>query len=347
MIDSNGYRHCLRTRCQLLRRPLTQRQRQHGAVLVEFALTGSILFLLFLSILQIGLIFHAKLVLNYAVFEAARRGAVNHARVDIMRSELGIRLAPLHGGDGSHGAALVAVARATAQVQDSSATQLRILNPTPAAFDDWGVNDPQTSKRVIPNAHLRHQTELIGSRSGVSLKDANLLKLQVTHGFDLKIPIVNTLITRAMLVVDSEHLQFYARGKFPLTSVATLRMQSEAWESEVINAFADPPGSAAGETETAGDLDLRPLPTTEPVLPGETGNVQNTTAGGDDTQLANNEHGDAVDTSPDPATDPTPSLPPSLPHDELCDRAGYLGDRTRDFAMTADYERYLAGANGY
>jgi hypothetical protein len=306
-------------------------------VLVEFALTGSILFLVFLFILQFGLIFHAKLVLNYAVFEAARRGAVNHARVDVMRSELGIRLAPLHGGDGSHEAALLAIARTTVQVQDTSATQLRILNPTPAAFEDWGVDDPLTSERVIPNAHLRHQTDVIGPRSGVSLSDANLLKLQVTHGFDLKIPVVNTLIARAMVVLDSRHLHFYVRGKFPLTSVATLRMQSEAWESEVVSAFSDVQESQTGGAGTTGNLELKPLPPREPVVPGEMTDAQNSPGSGDDNQMANHEHGDAVDNSPDPI--------PDLPHDELCDETAQPGKQKTALAMTEDYLRYLTGVD--
>ena len=76
-------------------------QIQTGAVLIEFWLVAPVLLLVGLGTVQIGLIYHAKNTLNYATFEAARVGAVNHAGVDKMREELGLRLAPIVGGDGS------------------------------------------------------------------------------------------------------------------------------------------------------------------------------------------------------------------------------------------------------
>ena len=42
----------------------------------------------------------------------------------------------------------------------------------------------------------------------MSLRDANLLKIEVTHGIDLEVPFVNTLISQAMLLVDPDHASY-------------------------------------------------------------------------------------------------------------------------------------------
>ena len=91
-----------------------------------------LLLLLGLSTLQAILIYHGKSTLNYATFEAARTGAVNHAQEGAMRHELGIRLAPLQGGDGSTERAATAILKARTFVENrlqtrtgSSTRQLR------------------------------------------------------------------------------------------------------------------------------------------------------------------------------------------------------------------------------
>ena len=208
--------------------------RQTGATLAEFLLVTPIVMLVGMATVQAGLVYHGKTTLNYATFEAARSGAVNHARLSMMRKELGLRLAPLQGGDGSADSALIAIAKSRTLVEDKRRTQLRVLNPTTAAFDDWGISSTGVSGRVLPNNHLRHREHTVGDRSGLSLRDANLLKIEVTHGMSLNVPVVASLFSKAMMVVDPENSHYYQRNQFPLKSVATVRMQSEAWEEEVV-----------------------------------------------------------------------------------------------------------------
>jgi hypothetical protein len=115
-----------------------------------------------------------------------------------------------------------------------------LIHPTTEAFDDWGIDSPEAgAKGAIPNSHLRHhdpERVAVGPTSLVTLQDANLLKIEVTHGFDLKVPIINKFLTGAMMEIDPENSPFYANGKFPITSVATVRMQSEAWRSAAVTA---------------------------------------------------------------------------------------------------------------
>ncbi len=214
--------------------------RQRGATLAEFVIIAPLVLIVGMTSVQAGLIYHGKTTLNYATFEAARTGATNNAQLDLMRQELGLRLAPLEGGDGSAQSAAAAMAKSSAAVMNASSTRVKVLNPTTAAFDDWGINSREFDRRVLPNSHLRHREHDIGSTSGLSLRDANLLKIEVTHGVDLKVPFVNTLISRAMTVVDPENAFYYRRNKFPIKSVATVRMQSEAWEDEIVLASLPP-----------------------------------------------------------------------------------------------------------
>jgi len=220
--------------------------RQGGASLVEFSIVALSVVFVGLFTLQIGLLYHAKTTLNYATFEAGRVGAVNNARISSMRTELGIRLAPLQGGDGSRGSALAAIAKSSVQVFDPLNTKITIINPTRAAFRDWAVQDPTTGKRFIPVNRLRHQTNEVGKHSGLTLRDANLLKVQVTHGVKLGVPVVGKLMTRAMLFLDADNAVFYLRGNWPIQSFATVRMQSDSLESEVLKSVSNETGGGSG-----------------------------------------------------------------------------------------------------
>ena len=226
------------------RRKLYGFDTQSGASLVEFSIVGLSVILVGLFTLQLGLIYHAKTTLNYAVFEAARSGAVNNASMSAIRDELGFRLAPLQGGDGTRQRALFAVTKSTLSMKDPVNTKVVILNPTRAAFKDWSVRDQVSGERFIPSNHLRHQSYAIGTNSGLSLRDANLLKVQVTHGVDLRVPVVGKLMSGPMKWIDSANAAYYVQGKWPIQSVATVRMQSDSFESEILKSASSNAGSA-------------------------------------------------------------------------------------------------------
>ncbi len=234
---------------------------QSGASLAEFLVAAPLVLLIGMATLQAGLIYHGKTTLNYAVFEAARTGATHNAQVAVMRDELGQRLAPVKGGDGSLEHMALSMAKSVVDANDATTTELSILNPTPAAFDDWGLVSPATQQRIIPNAHLRHKSDEIGVASGLTIQDANLLKVRVVYGLDLRVPVVGDLIAEAMQIIDVENSHYYHRKKFPLSAVATVRMQSDAWESEVLASIApavapqsETNGTSEGEQGEAGEV---------------------------------------------------------------------------------------------
>lgn len=238
---------------------MRKRRAQTGASLVEFTIAAPIIFLIGAGTLQAGILYHGRTILNYATFEAARVGATRHAQHKPMRKELGIRLAPLIGGDGTLENAAMAMARMSLEVESpigltgeiAPPTKLEILNPTEAAFSSWGEESLEyVNRRVIPNSHLRHQGDEV--REGLSLQDANLLKIQVTHGIPMNVPVVGRLLARMMIPVfgdDIDKQLHLLSGRFPMTSTATVRMQSEAWEGAIIEARDKPYGEVISSIE--------------------------------------------------------------------------------------------------
>ena len=187
------------------------RRAEGGASLTEFAIVAPVLLFMGLGTVQAGLLYHGKTILNYATFEAARAGATRHAQPEPMRRELTARLAPLYGGDGSEGKAAVAIGRALAE-SASPLTRLEIVNPTPASFAAWGRESVEwAGQRGIPNAHLRHQPDEGKGAGGQTLRDANLLKIEVTIGYEPKVPLVGPLLARLVGVADdrAEHAAYY------------------------------------------------------------------------------------------------------------------------------------------
>ena len=258
-----------------------------GAAVVEFLVALPALLLVGLGGWQAALMYNAKTTLGYATFEAARVGAVSHAQGGAMRRELGVRLAPLYGGDGSARKAMAALTRASLDVQDSRHARIDIINPTKEAFDDFGTEivDPRTGeiRRGIPNSHLRYRSRTVGKNSGVTIQDANLLKIKATYGYKLTVPLMSRVIPAVMGRLDPANRAFYDAGRIPLTAVATVRMQSDAWpdgnapSAGAGGGGAAPPDEGNGEATTApggsadegtpspgdsrGDTDTDPPPT--------------------------------------------------------------------------------------
>jgi len=220
--------------------------KQRGSSMVEFLIVLPMLLFTGTGIMQFGLIYHAKSILNYATFEAARVGAVSNAQIEPMRAELGYRLAPVYGGDGGAAKGVMSQIRAAVAVNDISTTKIEVLNPTRATFEEHGkVKDVTDSKgnvhesvQAIPNSHLRFAPTEI-KNDGLHLRDANLLKIQVTYGYqmrmpflDAKVPGVQWIMRNVFIRTDPKNWQYYARGMMPLTASATVRMQSDAMQQQ-------------------------------------------------------------------------------------------------------------------
>jgi len=181
-----------------------RRGAQRGATLVEFVIVFPLAVLFVLSLIQFGIVYMMKMELNHAAFMAARAGAMANADPQVIRDTL------LRGLNQSfekqdNASDLTRVGEAEAlhvlPIRFADLTHrvdVTLLNPSPAAFKDFGVTDPTTHKTYIPNDNLEFRSTANGSTSRMNLRDANLLKIKVVYGYDLVVPVVGPMIARIM-----------------------------------------------------------------------------------------------------------------------------------------------------
>jgi hypothetical protein len=233
------------------------RARQAGVTMVEFAIVSPFALLLVLGIIQLGLMFSAKQVVNTGAFLAARAGSVQNAQLDKMRDVMVKSLVPFYQDttDTNDLTRLgVAFAKATADTSCSALSScfldIRLLNPTPEAFDDFGVSGSLSPGHTyIPNDNLEFRSHaVVGGSSGLSIQDANALKIKVTYGYELKVPLMRTVFGAIMCSIDSglgafghtavtgtpsdDCSTFYRNGRVPIVSYATVQMQTPAWKAD-------------------------------------------------------------------------------------------------------------------
>jgi TadE-like protein len=249
--------------------PASGRLRQRGSAMIEFTIVGPIITLLGLAILQYGMLFFAKNQINHASFMAARAGSVKHASITPIRDAYTRALIPLYGGGRDFTELSEALVKATA---DTTAANVRIdiLNPTAESFDDWNdvnlQNDPNVGngRQVIPNAGQAFKNpSLIKTNSGQSIQDANLIKLRITHGYEPKVPFVNTIYTTYLKWLDTNtdafHTALVNNGRVPVVTHITLQMQSDAIRPD--NPVSLPGPGNNGNPTNPGDP---PVVTTDP-----------------------------------------------------------------------------------
>ena len=228
---------------------------QKGQAMVEMIVVSFVALLLLFSIIQFALLYNAKTILNYAVFEAARVGSLNYSHPLSMRLALAQKLAVLepvksavNDGNNEILAArqmnlLEQLGAGESSLFDSIAC-IKRLNP-PASKGHWQSNTlaAQTSKSIA-NDHLLYRDATPKGDQAQSIQDANLLKISVTYCPKMIVPIVSTAVKRLMLVdyynADPDKIegwdvtknpidfnkQCYENDRFPMQAQAVIRMQT-------------------------------------------------------------------------------------------------------------------------
>lgn len=244
-----------------------QRQRiglQRGSAMIEFAVVGPLLTLLGTTVLQYALMFNAKNMVNHAGFMAAREGSVANASLSSVQQAYARALMPLYGGGRSGTELAASLARANADLIGNA--RIELINPTRESFDDWA--DPAlaakySGRRAIPNANLGLKNADIRPNSGQNIQDANLIKLKITHGYELKVPLASTVMQFMMRWNDNRTDPFvtalYAQRRIPLVTHVTLQMQSDPVEP-------GNPVSIAGLGNNGNPTDPG-MPVTPPITP--------------------------------------------------------------------------------
>jgi hypothetical protein len=244
-----------------MRQSVCNRSRQGGQAMVETVIILPVLLLLVLGGLQFALIYHAKITLNYATFEAARAGALNHGSRRAMEYALARGLMPLYTSvepgesdfekmntvKDTYERVMDEINGADPSIPDDADDRIvciQRLNPDDDAFTAHGINlggvlpDP-----IIPNDNLLYRSTDTGG-SSVSIQEANLLKIKVTYCYSMIVPFISDLIQKLMLgsaVSDDPEIPegwvtptglgdfketCYAEERFPIQSTSIIRMQT-------------------------------------------------------------------------------------------------------------------------
>ena len=215
--------------------PGTRTAAQGGAALVEFQIVAILALLpLLLGLLQGALLLIASHTLGYATFQAARSGAMAGADPQVMRRALAVGLLPLHAATfeaitPTNAAAVALSAYASSVANTTAFAQLKILSPSQAAFEDFALADGAGSVAIRSDG-LAHRSLDPGSRSGLSIQQANLLHIRVTYCHPLLVPLVDGLLLSLLrqFTTDLHSQACYAAGRVPLQADAILNMQSDA-----------------------------------------------------------------------------------------------------------------------
>ena len=125
--------------------------------------------------------------------------------------------------------------------------QIDVINPTSAAMQDFGRTGEYAGANVqqIPNDTLMFRNTTPGSSSGLTIQDANLLKIRVTYCYEMYVPFANRTIFSLMnkindiystgspgmeipLAPNACYMLSTAEGtwRIPLESEAIVRMQT-------------------------------------------------------------------------------------------------------------------------
>ena len=168
--------------------------KQKGQTIVEYLIVLPCLLLLVLGVIQFLFIYQAKTSLNYAAFMGARQGALKNAAMFSIMDGVASGMTPYFMrtaiGATPNSADLSKARRiATIEIFNPNSTEIRILNPTPEAMDAFVPLSEMMNE--IPNDHLMYR---VANGGGMSIQDANLLKIRVTYCVKLVVPFVDRII---------------------------------------------------------------------------------------------------------------------------------------------------------
>lgn len=238
--------------------------KQKGQSLVEFLITFPLFLAVLLILIQMGLAYRAKALLNYSTFMAVRVGTFQHASLPAMEQQLMRSLGAFYAKKPGHFQAAMGQAQSVLANQ-ALGVRIDIVHPTFEMFNTFKAsryhlvkcqsNQCQHQKHLfeesaepfveVPNDYLAERTHVIRTvttRRGqekVSLQDVNLLKINAHWCYPMEVPIVSHLWAEAMKIaflVNANTNSFSnvcmvrsaLTGKiyFPMSSQAIMRMQS-------------------------------------------------------------------------------------------------------------------------
>lgn len=232
-------------------------KRYSGQSMVEFIIVTPVILLLLFGGLQFALIYHAKTALNYATFEAARFGAVSNARMSEMENAFTRGMAAIHTHNPTPDDVMCAREIVYKELE-SGFVKIDVLNP-PVDVDFF--NEMAPDGETIPNDNLMYRYK--ESTDGMTIQDANLLKIRASYCYPLYVPFINRVLGIILTndpsascpgcqgtVTSSNNFELgcLKNGRFPIHAQAIVRMQSPVQYTAV----------TSGESPWVGDSSYNP-----------------------------------------------------------------------------------------
>lgn len=188
---------------------------QRGQSMSEFIVVVPVLLLLVFGAMQFGLLYQAKATLNLAAFEAARAGALNRGRMDAMVAGLANGLRPLFTYGTGRGPVIDGFLAAKAEAAEFA--RITVTNPDKVALNYWNGD--------IPNDNLVHSRDK--TKGGLTIQDANLLKIHVTYCYPLKVAFINrTIVTLVGIGASGFEKKCFDQQRLPISAQGIVRMQT-------------------------------------------------------------------------------------------------------------------------
>ncbi len=182
--------------------------------MIEYLIILPVLLMLVLGGIQFALLYQIKNTLSYATFVGARQGALQNADLNIIKDGVAAGLTPLFTFSPDLSGLLRGRTIALIEVFNPLTAHVEILNPSSQAADDFAeddANDTVNNTRLIPNENLMYRCgkdeqapcdEALGESSGISIQDANLLKIRVTYCAKLIVPLANVSLYSLVNGID-------------------------------------------------------------------------------------------------------------------------------------------------
>ena len=212
---------------------ITRRKAQRGQAVTETVVVIAVFGVFLLGLFQMILFYRAKSLVDYAALQAARSGAVHGAQLSAMKTGLARGLMPLYTHSPSNTAATEAYAEALVAANNPLTAHIEVISPTRAAFADWKERQ-YDGVDAIPNDSLPYRSSAPGGRSGLTVQDANVLKIRVVYGYKMIVPVVDKIVIAAVRLsggLSAQERLMLESGRLPIVAQAIVRMQTPIRDS--------------------------------------------------------------------------------------------------------------------
>lgn len=238
---------------------------QTGATMTELLVAIPLVLLLGMIGVQYGLLYNAKNNVTYASYEAARAGAINNADPEAISDGLLKGMLPFLSSGNPKTGDLTSLLT-DLKSNESAFMKIEIISPNKEAFDDFSNTELQkllgTKNRVIPNKYIDtiKQDKVVGKKSGITIHEANVLKLRITYGYKPTLPLAKNMFVSVASFINSSQDNFakslFLNDRIPISVDVSAQMLSPAVENGLKTVAYTPP---KGNTPIGPNINLPDL----------------------------------------------------------------------------------------